>query len=105
MKNEKEYSLDEAIKNFYKSEPLKIDLANTVANKAFIKRNEVSVVWDKWLYVFAAAIILGALIYSFNFLKDFSLSLLLLIVIPMVSYFGLSAKEFLLMSKKLPSFE
>ncbi len=102
MKNEEHYSLDEAIKKFYNSEPLKIDLATTVANKVFVKRNEDSIEWDKWLYVFVAVLIAGALIYSVSFFKDFSLSLFLLIVIPMVSYFGLSAKEFLLMSKKIP---
>ncbi len=94
MKKDKHYNLEEAIKNFYKSEPLKIDLANTVANKVFAKPKEVSVVSDKWLYIFVAILIVCGLIYIFSFLKEFSQPYVLLIFIPLIGYFGLSLRSF-----------
>ena len=40
MKQQEEYKLDEAIKKFYTTEPLKADLATTVADKVFEKHKK-----------------------------------------------------------------
>jgi hypothetical protein len=52
MKQQKEYKLEEAIKNFYTTEPLKADLATTVADKVFEKHKKVYPAFETWLYIF-----------------------------------------------------
>ena len=97
--------LGEAIRNFYKTEPLQTDLANAVANKVFAKPKEASPVFDKWLYAFAAILFAGGMIYCVSIFRQFSLSLILLAMIPAACYIGLSVKEHLLISKKFISFQ
>ena len=43
MKEKDEYNLEEAIKHFYREEPLKKNLANRVTNKLFEEQNNSSV--------------------------------------------------------------
>ena len=105
MKDNKKYSLDEAIRNFYKIEPLKIDLAKTVASKIYAIPKNSSATLDKWLYVFVAALTVSGLIFSFSHFRDYSLPTTLLVLIPVAGYFGLSAKEYSLMSKHFLSGE
>lgn len=105
MKEKKTYSLGEAIKQFHKTEPLKIDLANTVANKVFVKAKMPSVILENWLYVFVAVIVVGGLIYSFSLFSNDLLPLYFLFLIPVACYFGFSVKEYWVMSKRLLSAE
>jgi hypothetical protein len=101
MKDKKLYSLHEAIKSSYKTEPLRIDLAERVADQVFVKGKNSSVTLDKGLYVFVAALIAGAIIYCLSFFRGFFSFPLLLLLVPMIAYFGLSAKEFMTMSKNI----
>ena len=105
MKKKEQYKLGEAIQNFYKTEPLKIDLANATADKIFVKTKDASPVFDKWLYTFAAILFAIGMIYCFSIFSRFSLQLILLTLVPAACYFGLSVKEHLLISKRLISFE
>lgn len=104
MKKQKQYGLGDAVKNFHKTEPLKIDLAATVADKVLANRKEPSFVLDKVLYVFSMLLIAGALVYVFSFYKYFSSLSTLLVIIPIGGYIGLSVKEYLTLSRKLISF-
>ena len=101
MGDKKRYALGDAIKNSYKTEPLKIDLAETVADKAFNGPKKPSAVLDSGLYVFFAVLIVASIIYCLIFFKEFFLSPSFLFLIPIVAYFGLAAKEFMTMSKKI----
>ena len=105
MRENKQYSLDEAIRTFYKTEPLKIDLAKNVASKIYVKPKKVSVKLDNWLYVFVVVLAVGGLIFSFSLFTNYSLPTVFLVLIPVACFFGLSAKEYLLMSKRFLSAE
>ena len=105
MKENKAYNLREAIKQFHKTEPLKIDLANTVANKIFVNVKKPSVILENWLYVFVAVIVVGGLIYSFSLFSNYSLPSMFLVLVTVACYFGLSAKEYWVISKRLLSAE
>jgi hypothetical protein len=105
MKTEKEYNLQEAINKFYKTEPLKIDLATTVANRIFVKRKIEIALLDKWLYASVAVLVGCGLIYSFILVNPSSLLSVLVIILPIVFFTGLSVKEYRLMSKRFLSFE
>ena len=105
MKENKTYSLSEAIKQFHKTEPLRIDLSNTVADKIFVKPQKVPVVLDNWLYMFVVVIAIGGLMYSISLFSNNSLPAFFLFLIPVACYFGLSAKEYWVMSKRLLSAE
>jgi hypothetical protein len=103
MKGDKPYNLNEAIKKFHKTMPLQIDLATTVANMVFVKRNVVITLLDKWLYAFVAFLVGGGLIYGFILTIPSSLLSMIVIIISIAYYFGLSVKEYKLMSKKIHS--
>ena len=105
MKTEKEYNLKVVINKFYKTDPLRIDLANTVANRIFVKSKIEIALLDKWLYVFVAVLVSCGLIYSFILVNPSSLLLALVIILPIVFFSGLSVKEYKLMSKRCLSFE
>ncbi|MEP7371835.1 MAG: hypothetical protein ABI675_00515 [Chitinophagaceae bacterium] len=105
MKKKQQYELGEAIKNFYETKPLQSDLAKSVANKVFGRRKEAAPVFDRWLYAFAAILFAAGMIYCFSIVRQFSLSLISLVLIPAACYIGLSVKEHWLISKKLLSFQ
>jgi hypothetical protein len=105
MKTEKKYTLPEAIGKFHKTVPLQIDLATTVANKVFAKRKMEIALLDSWLYAFVAVIAGTGLIYTFILVYTASLLSVLVIIIPIIFYFGLSVKEYKLMSERLLSLE
>jgi len=103
MKNEEKIDLYEAIKEFQKTEPLKMDLATTVADKIFVKHKTKMVVLDKWFYAFVAALVIIGLIYSFSLVNSSTLLSILVLLIPIIFYLGLSVKEYKLMSKRILS--
>lgn len=105
MKAKKQYNLDEAIRSFYKTEPLKIDLPTTVANKVTLSPNKITVLLDSLLYGFVAVLACAGLIYSFSLFSHYSFPALYLVAIPVACYFGLSVKEYSLMSKRILSAE
>ena len=105
MKEKQQYELGEAIKNFYETEPLQTDLSKAVANKVFTKRKESTLVFDKWLYTFAAILFAAGMIYCVRVASQFSLSFILLLLIPAACYIGLAVKEHWLISKKFLSFQ
>lgn len=105
MREDKKYSLGEAIRDFHKTEPLKIDLAKTVASKIYSKPQKSSVALDSWLYVFVAILTVCGLIFCLSLITNYSLPAVLLVLIPVACYFGLSAKEYSLLSKRLLSAE
>ncbi|HEX9827877.1 MAG TPA: hypothetical protein VGA80_14855 [Flavobacteriaceae bacterium] len=104
MKEKEQYSLDEAIGKFYKTEPLKIDLAKTVANSVFGEEKKVSVFFDKMLYFIVCLIAVGAVIYCISLFSKLSISSVMLFLIIVVSFFGLSVKEHSVLSKKVLNF-
>ena len=99
----KEYRLDEAIKNFYKTDALKTDLAKSVSESVFVKPSAVRSSLDKWLFVFVAILISVGLMYSFSLLRQVSFPALCLILFSVVSFVGLARKEYNLFSKRLLS--
>lgn len=101
MKKQKEYKLEEVIKNFYITEPLESDLATTVADKIFAKRNKAFPALDNWLYIFIGVLFAAGIIYGFGFLKQLSFFSGLIMLIPVAMYFGLSFKEYSLIHKRL----
>jgi len=103
MKSEEQIDLYKAIKEFQKTEPLKMDLATTVADKIFVKRKIKMVVLDKWIYAFVAALVVIGLIYSFSLVNPSSLLSMLVLLIPIIFYIGLSIKEYKLLSKRFLS--
>jgi len=104
LENKNEYNFRESIKFFYKTEPLKIDLSESVTDKIFNKPKEVAGKFDKWLYVFVTILAACSLIYSFTFLKDFPLPLMGLIILLVAGYLVLSLKEYSIISKRLLSY-
>ena len=104
MKNKKQYNLEESIKYFHKTEPLKIDLSKSVADRIFGKSKEVADKFDKWLYVFITILIAAGLIYSTTLLKDFPLPLMCVIILLLSGYLVLSFKEISIVSKRLLSY-
>lgn len=105
MKDNEQYRLDEAIKNFYKAEPLKIDLSKTVANKVFAKKKETSFVFDKVLFFIGCLIAVGAVIYCFSLFGKLSMPFVMLSLILIVCFFVLSLKEYSVLSKKVLNFQ
>ena len=103
MKQQKEYKLEEAIKNFYPTEPLQADLATTVAEKVFEKHKKVYPAFDTWLYIFIGILVIAGIVYSFSFLNQFSVLSGLMILISIALYFTLFFKEYLLIHKRLLS--
>jgi hypothetical protein len=104
MKKQEQYSLDEAIKKFYKAEPLKIDLAKTVASKVFVNEKKVSFNFDKVLYFVGCLTAVAVVICCFILFGKLSVSVVMPFIIIGVSFFGLSAKEYSVFSKKVLNF-
>ncbi|MBA3286204.1 MAG: hypothetical protein H0U27_14265 [Nitrosopumilus sp.] len=106
IKSEEQYNLDEAIKSFHITKPLKIDLATTVADQVFIKQKKTSALTqDRFLYAIVFLLFVGSTIYCFSFLKQFSLPFILLIFISILCYFSLSLREYSVMSKRMLSLD
>src|SRR4051812_44922447 len=101
MKKQKEYSLEEAVKSFYKTEPLKTDLAARVADTIFSKGKKSSPVFETWLYAFAVILTIAGIIYGLNYLIQVSVLSGLLIIISIAVYLTLSFKEYSVTAKKL----
>jgi hypothetical protein len=105
MKEEEKYSLDEVVKKFYETEPLKINLSNAVVNRVFVKKKRSSFVFDKILYFVLSLISMVAVIYCFSLLAKPSMSFVMLFFIPVICIFGLSVKEYSVLSKKVHNFQ
>jgi len=101
MKEQKKYTLEEAVKNFHVTKPLKIDLATKVADTVFAKREKTFPVSETWLYAVGAFLIIAGIIYSFSFLISFSVLSGLSVICAIILYLSLSLKEYRIMSKKL----
>lgn len=101
MKRADKYNLEQAIKKFYETEPLKIDLAKAVSSKVFVKYRSMPRVVDNYLCIFAVIILVVSIIYSFNFISQISLFAIGSFAIISIGFFSLSVKEFSVMSKKL----
>ena len=101
MKKKEQYLIEEAIKNFYKTEPLKNDLATTVVNRVFAKKEKPSMEFDYWAYFILSLIIVGSIGYYFSLLTKLSLSPILMLLMATGGVAWLSFKEFTILSKKL----
>ena len=101
MKEKDEYNLEEAIKHFYRGEPLKKNLANSVTNKLFEEQNNSSVFFDNWFYFSIGLIIISLLVYFISILNSLSVPSVLMMMILSVMLIGLSIKEFSVFSKKI----
>ena len=101
MKEKDEYNLEEAIKHFYRGEPLKKNLANSVTNKLFEEQNNSSIYFDNWFYLSIGLIIVSLLVYFISILNLLSISSVLMMVIFSATLIGLSIKEFSVFSKKI----
>ena len=101
MKEKNQYNLDEAVKELYKTEPLRQDLASTVANKVFAKQKTASSVLDKILVVTLFFVITASLVYGFSLLGGITLTAVLIFVITIAGFIGLSVKEHLIMLKRI----
>ena len=99
MKEQKKYTLEEAVKNFHVTKPLKIDLATKVADAVFEKREKTFPVSETWLYAVGAVLIIAGIVYSFSFL--ISVVSGLAVICAIILYLSLSLKEYRIMSKKL----
>jgi hypothetical protein len=99
----KRYHLDEAIKTFYKTDALKVDLAASVANKVFAEHKKAYAFLDRGLYLLVSVLVIGGVFYCFSLFKQLPAVLILLITVGIVSYFLLSYKEYTVMSKRLLS--
>jgi hypothetical protein len=97
------YKLDKAIKELYKIEPLQQDLAATVANKIFAEHKKESAVLDRILLSALCLVIAISLIYGFSLLAEISPAALLLFVIMIAGFIGLSAKEYSVLSQRIQS--
>lgn len=94
MSNKEQFNLDEAIKLFYKTEPLMVDLSSAVSNKVFAEQRSSVSYKDIAAYLAIGFIGLVVLFLSLNYLVSLQLPLeLLLLIIPVLFYFWLSAKE------------
>ncbi len=103
MKNRKIYHIQEAIKIYYKTEPLRIDLASTVADKVFVKNKTETNLLDKCLFASIAVLIVVGLACSFYFVKQDSRWYIFVIIISICGFTGLSVKEYAVISKKILS--
>lgn len=105
MNGNEQYPLDEAIKKFFKEEPLKIDLAKAVANSVFAKEKKKSTVFDKMLYLAICLIAFVTVVYCCSLLSKLSIPGIILFLIIIVSFFGFSFKEYTILSKKILKFK
>ena len=103
MKNRKKYYIQEAIKMYYKTKPLSINLANTVADKVFFEHKIKTNLLDKSIFTTLAVLIVAGLVCSFYFVKQFSILYILVIIIPICELIGLSVKEYAVIYKKILS--
>lgn len=99
MSKKYQYKLDEAIKELYKIEPLQQDLAATVANKIFSEQE--STVLDKILLIALGFAVIVSLIYVFRLLSEVSLTTVLLFVITILGFIGLTIKEHFVLLRKI----
>jgi len=101
MKKKEQYNIDEAIKYFYDTEPLKNDLAATVANRVFAKKEKPSLKFEYWAYFILFLIIAGSVAYYFSLLMKLSLSPILILLMVAGCVVFISLKEFSILYKKL----
>lgn len=101
MKEKNQYKLDEAIKEFYKIEPLQQDLATTVANKIFAEQKKESTVLDKTLLITLGFAVVVSLIYVLSLLSEISFATALMFVVAIVGFIGLSVKEHFVLLRRI----
>lgn len=101
MKEKDQYKLDEAIKTFYQTEPLRQNFAATVADKAFAKQKSYSPVSDKILLVTLFFAVAASLIYGFSLLSEISVTVILMFAMTIAAFIGLSIKEYFVLLKRL----
>jgi hypothetical protein len=101
MKQDEKYTLKNAIRQFYFTEPLKKDLATLVANKVFNKQEKFSFNWDKLLHYLICIVCIGAVAYILSFLKFVSIAPILLLSITVLIVIGVAVKEFRVLSEKI----
>ena len=94
MNEKNQYKLDEAIKELYRIEPLQHDLAATVANKIFAEQKKESAVSDKILLATLCLLIAVSLVYVFSLFAEISATAVLLLVVAVTGFTGLSVKEY-----------
>lgn len=96
------YQLDEAIKEFYEIKPLRRDLAATVAHKIFAEeQKKESLVGDKILLAALCFLMVVSLIYAFSLLAEVSLTAILLCVITLGAFIGLTIKEHFILLRRI----
>jgi hypothetical protein len=97
------YNLDEAVKKLYKVEPLRRDFAAIVANKAFGEQKRDSTVLDKLLFITLCFVITASLIYGLSLLGGVSLTIILIFVVTILGFIGLSIKEHFILLNRIGS--
>lgn len=101
MDEKEKINLGEALKQFYSDEPLKINLAASVADKVFAKQKTSATFADKWVFYLVVAAAITLLIFLFRYLLLLNISpALLLLTLPVLGYYWLSAKEVSVLSHK-----
>jgi hypothetical protein len=101
MKKKDRYNLDEAIKEFYITEPLRRDFAAAVADKAFANQKNDPTALDKILIITLGFVTAAALIYGFSLLSEISVAAVSLFVITIAGFIVLSIKEHLILLKRI----
>ncbi|HEX8332088.1 MAG TPA: hypothetical protein VF622_05670 [Segetibacter sp.] len=101
MEKKEQYNIDEAIKYFYDTEPLKRDLATTVANRVFAKKAKPSLEFEYGAYFILFVIIAVSIAYYFSLLIKLSMSPILILLMVAGCVAWMSMKEFSILSKKL----
>jgi hypothetical protein len=97
----KQLDIEQAIKGHYKTAPLKINLAVTVADKVLPKKKRSVPAPEIVLYFIAFIIAVGSFIYCLHYLGQLPVSSgLVLLFLPAIFYFGLSIKEMSLLFRK-----
>lgn len=97
MKDKEEYTLEEAIKNNYRTAPLRINLPAVVAETVFEERKRAA--FDRQIHLLAGGIHIVVMAFCIGYLYKISAPpVLLLLIIPAACYFWLSFKEYMLSS-------
>ena len=97
------YNLDEAVKKLYKVEPLRRDFAAIVANKAFGEQKRDSTVLDKIHLITLWLVLIASLIYGFSLLSGASLTIILIFIVIILGFIGLSIKEHFILLNRIGS--
>jgi len=101
MTEDRLIELGEAIKSFYRVEPLKNDLEAAIARRLADVQEQEALITDKALYLFIGLIAAGSTIYCVAISSSFSISQVLLVLGILVSLICVSVVELLMFSKRL----